>query len=789
MQKILAIDDKKDNLITLSALLKNLMPDCEMITAQSGLEGIEKAGAELPDAILLDVVMPEMDGFETCRRLMSDEKTKHIPVIMITAIKTDSRSRTKGMEIGANAFLAKPIDEYELVSQLNVALRIKKAEDTLREERKYLEKKVRERTAALQESEERFRLLIETTGDIVYNVNSKGFLTYVNPTLEKTLDYPRHELEGKPFVEIVAPECVDMMKDLFKRAMKGESVPVYEARLIKKDGTRLFVEFNVTTIYDREGNPAGRYGIGRDVTDRRRAEAALRESEERFRHLFDNMAEGVAIYEAIDEGDDFIFIDINRTGQMLSAISRNDTVGKRVTEVFPAVGKIGLLEVFRKVWKTGAAQHHPLARYEDGRVRQWVENYVFRLPSGLIAALYSDNSEKHRADEERQSMEKQLFQAQKMEAIGTLAGGIAHDFNNILGAIIGYTELALDEDRKERRMHNLQEVLKGADRAGNLVKQILTFSRQDHQEKKPLDIKTLLKEAVKFLRASIPSTIEIHQDITAETCNILAEPTQIYQVIINLVTNAAHAMKKTGGALKIDLSLIALGEGEILHHPDLRPGIYVKLSVGDTGHGIDPTHISRIFDPFFTTKDKSEGTGLGLSVVYGIVKSHDGTITVYSKPGQGAVFNVYLPGIAYTGAVSGEKAKPLVGGTERILFVDDEHALVDMGRQMLSSLGYDVTGVVNSKEALELFRADPARFDLVITDMTMPKMTGIDLSREILKIRTEIPILLCSGINEPATEEQAQVLGISAYCLKPLTKRDLSRVIREILDKHKNDPS
>ncbi|MEI7638607.1 MAG: PAS domain S-box protein, partial [Syntrophus sp. (in: bacteria)] len=642
---------------------------------------------------------------------------------------------------------------------------------------------------ALRGSEERFRLLIETTGDMIYSVNTKGFLTYVNPTMERTLGYPHNELEGKSFAWIVAPECIDLVKSNFKRAMKGEPVPVYEVLLIRKDGTTFSVEFNVATIYDLEGNPVGRYGIGRNVTDRIRSEETLRDSEARFRQVFDNMADGMAIYEAVDDGGDFVFVDINRRGQILSSISYNDVIGKRVTETFPAVEKIGLLDIFRHVWRTGEAQDHPISLYEDGRIQQWVENHVFKLPSGLIAALYSDKSEKYRAEEERHSMEKQLFQAQKMEAIGTLAGGIAHDFNNILGAIIGYTELAVDEDRQDRRIHDLQEVLKGAERAGNLVKQILSFSRQDNQEKKPLDIKILLKEAIKFLRASIPSTIEIHQHITADTCNILADPTQIYQVVMNLVTNAAYAMKKTGGVLKIELSVITLAAGEIVHHPDLRPGPYVKLSVGDTGYGIDQAHINRIFDPFFTTKDKGEGTGLGLSVVYGIVKSHDGVVNVYSEPGKGATFNVYLPGIAHSGVMSGDMVKPLVGGTERILFVDDEHALVNMGRQMLSSLGYDVTGVTSSTEALVLLRSEPARFDLVITDMTMPKMTGIDLSREIMKIRPDIPIILCSGLSEPDTEDQAKLLGIRAYCLKPLTKRHLSRAIRESLDGHENSSS
>jgi signal transduction histidine kinase/ActR/RegA family two-component response regulator len=405
----------------------------------------------------------------------------------------------------------------------------------------------------------------------------------------------------------------------------------------------------------------------------------------------------------------------------------------------------------------------------------------------IIEGLAFDITDRKQAKEEKSNLEAQLFQSQKMEAIGTLAGGIAHDFNNILAVIIGYTELARDKNQKQNKEQYLQETLNGAQRAKNLVKQILAFSRQDGNEKKPLDIKVLLKEAVKFLRSSIPATVEINQQLTKEECNIMADPTQMHQVIMNLCTNAAHAMKDTGGTLKIDLANLELAKDEIPNHPELQQGHYVKLTVSDTGYGIDPALIQRVFDPFFTTKSVDEGTGLGLSVVYGIVKGHGGVINVYSEPGKGAIFHVYLPRIMQTETMEEDAGKTVMGGTERILFVDDEPSLVDIGMRMLSSLGYRTTVAENSIEALEIFTAGPQSFDLVITDMTLPKMTGIDLSRKLLQIRPEIPIILCSGIKEPETEARAKSLGIKAYLTKPLTRKELARVIREVLGEKAED--
>jgi signal transduction histidine kinase/CheY-like chemotaxis protein len=463
----------------------------------------------------------------------------------------------------------------------------------------------------------------------------------------------------------------------------------------------------------------------------------------------------------------------------MSGYSKDELLKLKIADIDALKSPDAQAAIIQKIIAKGSGIFETRHRRKDGSVFDVELSVTYQnTNNGMLICFCRDITE-------RKQMETHFLQSQKMEAIGTLAGGIAHDFNNILSVIIGYAELARDRNQKEDKEKYLQETLNGAKRAKNLVKQILTFSRQDDHEKKHLDIKILLKEAVKFLRASIPSTIEIDQQISAEECNIMADPTQMHQVIMNLCTNASHAMRETGGTLKIELANIELTKDDLSHHRELKPGHYVKLTVSDTGYGIDPAIVQRVFEPFFTTKSVDEGTGLGLSVVYGIAKSHGGVINVYSEQGQGAAFNVYLPRIIQSETILVDTDKPVIGGMERILFVDDEPALVDMGTRTLFSLGYYVTSATSSKEALDLFSTEPQRFDLVITDMTLPKMTGIDLSREILKIRPDIPIILCSGFNEPETEEKANTLGIKAYLTKPLTKRELAGVMREVLDGRK----
>ncbi len=384
-------------------------------------------------------------------------------------------------------------------------------------------------------------------------------------------------------------------------------------------------------------------------------------------------------------------------------------------------------------------------------------------------------------------MEERLRQSHKIEAIGTLAGGIAHDFNNILSVIMGYTELSLNETEKGSSLHNnLQEILQAGGRAQALISQILAFSRQADNEREPIQLKPICEEALKFLRSSLPATIEIQQDLLSEEM-VMADPTQLHQVIMNICTNAGHAMRDDGGVLTIKLTDVTLTAENMVDIPELTPGRYLELRISDTGHGIPEEILDRIFNPFFTTKKTGEGTGMGLSVALGIVSSYKGAITVTSEPGKGSTFIVYLPVVEIKAPGVPDSQEPAPAGTERILFVDDEIALVNIGEKILTALGYTVTTCTDSDEALQLFRDHPDDFDLVITDMTMPNMSGDKLSVKLIDIRPDIPIILCTGYSAAISGEKAKQLGIKAFAYKPIASHDLARLVRRILDEPETD--
>ncbi|MBF0477421.1 MAG: PAS domain-containing protein, partial [Deltaproteobacteria bacterium] len=383
---------------------------------------------------------------------------------------------------------------------------------------------------------------------------------------------------------------------------------------------------------------------------------------------------------------------------------------------------------------------------------------------------------------DRKHIEERLRQTQKMEAIGTLSGGIAHDFNNILGSVFGYAEMALSD--AESGLANpgfIEEILKAAQRAKDLVKQILILSRKSSQEKKIFEVQEIINEVLKLLRASLPSNIIFKQSISAERSTILGDPSQIHQVLLNLCVNGAHAMQENGGTLSIGLSDFILDADSSPKYLDLAPGSYLNLSVGDTGHGIEPNILDRIFEPFFTTKEKGKGTGMGLAIVHGIVKNHGGDISVAGGPGLGAVFNILLPLSDKQMEQVDSDGEVIPGGTERILFVDDEPGLVEIGQKQLNRLGYKVTGKTSSVEALEAFLEHPENFDLVITDMTMPNMTGKKLGREIMRVHPEIPIILCTGFSEIMNEEEAEQTGFKGFMMKPLDVGEMAGLIRKVL--------
>jgi len=438
--------------------------------------------------------------------------------------------------------------------------------------------------------------------------------------------------------------------------------------------------------------------------------------------------------------------------------------------------------------KEGVHGENELYWRQDGTCL-WIAYWTFPVikDNEIVETVvtFIDISERRATEADKEKLNAQLQQAQKLEAVGTLASGIAHDFNNILSAILGYTELALLKLPPDSEVNkDLAEVFRAVKRAKDLVKQILTFSRQANHERLPLQIHLIVKEALKLLRASIPTTIEIRTKIDTKCGTVLADPTQIHQVLMNLCTNAYQAMRETGGVLAIELSRM-----EILREDDkvaglhLAPGSYVKLLVSDTGCGMDRALMERIFEPYFTTRKKGEGTGMGLALVHGIVKDHDGHITVYSEPGEGSIFHVYLPRVE-TGPVDSETlaTEVLPRGHERVLVVDDEQMIVQMTQRMLEGLGYQVTAMTSSVEALQYFQSQPGNIDLVITDMTMPHITGAQLAQKLLAVKPDLPIILCTGFSELINENKAKAIGIREYIMKPIIIQELARVVRKVLD-------
>ena len=401
-----------------------------------------------------------------------------------------------------------------------------------------------------------------------------------------------------------------------------------------------------------------------------------------------------------------------------------------------------------------------------------------------VLVVIRDITEQQHAERERLKLQAQLSHSQKMEAIGTLAGGIAHDFNNILGIISGYAELALNDlDEGTNARLGIDQVVRASERAKDLVGQILAFGRGVEPERKPIDIGASIEEIMKMLKITFPSTIDIRTRVETDAGVVEINPTKLQQIVMNLCANAAHAMEGDTGLLEVIASKVDLDEKQAAElFPKLKPGPFAVLSIRDSGRGIDSGLLSKIFDPYFTTKEKGVGTGMGLSMVHGIVKSLDGAIAVESEPGKGSTFRVYLPRIEMAAPQEPAACESHERGNEHILLVDDEEQLVNIGKRMLSYLGYTVTGVTNGAEALELVRKKPYEYDIVITDLTMPNMPGDVLAKEMTDVRPSMPVIMCTGYSERITEEKAAAMGVRALVPKPLSLADMARTIRRVLD-------
>lgn len=758
---ILNLEDDKNDFDLNKEMLESEGIECQMIrveTRSEFLRVIQQGNHH--DLILADYSMPSFDGLSALD--MAHQYCPDIPFIFVSGTLGEEIA-IETLKRGATDYIIKD-KLYRLAPAVRRALKEKEARDDRRRAEQ-----------ALRESEERYRNILESMEEGYYEVDLSGNLTFFNQAAYRNFGATRREIKGLNAGKYIHPKDMERIGSVYDQVFRtGIPARLIEYRLIDNKGVVREIEASASLIKDSSGNPIGFRGILRDRTDLKKVEQALRRSEERQFKLIQQL------FDIIFETDEYGVIKIiSPQSEQVFGYKPEEMVGKHFHEFLIESEREGMIREFRRSLNGEEVGTLGLiARKKDGsdihcELRSIVERDGDEVLGtfGVIRDLT-----------EWRKMQAHLLQSQRMEAIGTLAGGIAHDFNNILGGIVGYTQLALfDLPPGSTLKIKLDEVLKASDRARDLVRQILAFSRQSENEQAPMNVLPVLKEAFKLLRASLPTNIKMTKKMGIKEDFILGNPTHIHQLVMNLCTNAAQAIGGGEGLIEINLEEVIL-ETEDITFPTLTPGPFLKLSFRDTGQGIDPAILPRIFDPFFTTKQPGEGTGMGLSVVHGIVKDHRGEIKVYSEPGKGTTFSIYLPKIKVALSGEGKTRNVIPRGEERILFVDDEPSIVESWVEMLGRLGYKVSGRVSPIEALEAFRISPRQFDLVITDQTMPHMSGFALARAMLAIRPDLPIILCSGFSEEITPEKAEAMGIKRYLMKPILLGELAEGIRKVLD-------
>jgi PAS domain S-box-containing protein len=672
----------------------------------------------------------------------------------------------------------------------------------------------------LRESEERWATTLASIGDAVIATCEEGRIRFMNAVAEELTGWTLSEASQKPakqVFKIINEETRLEVEDPVAKVIETGMICglANHTVLIRKDGTEVPIDDSGAPIKDKEGRVLGVVLAFRDITERKRAEEELQLAYARLSTLFDHRIDGIGIIIANTEGG---ILEANDYFLKMLGFRREELkAGKlRWSEMTPpewtGIDEIALAQLRERGFCD--SQEKEYLRRDGTRVPVFITGAMLPGQEGRVLALVLDITERKRAEEvlrkahaelekrvqertseltrantelneeiaKRERAEQQLLQAQKLESMGVLTGGIAHDFNNILGPIIINSEMALSDLPEGPGIRsNLELILASSLRGRDLVRQMLLFSRKSEKKQEIITLSPVIKETFKLLRSSVPTTIQMELQLKTESDTVYADPSQIQQVLMNLCTNAAYAMRGTTGSINISLDHISFGPTD-LPEPNIQPGDYLVLSVKDTGVGMDEMVRSRVFEPFFTTKPVEEGTGLGLSVVYGIVKSHRGSITVYSEPGRGSVFRVYLPKHETGILKKAETLKPVPRGNERILFVDDEEPIVNSVRNMLQKLGYKVTALTDSREALTLFSADPSQFDLVMTDQTMPHMTGEDLGRETMRIRPGIPVILCTGYSDLISSEKATAMGFQGFIMKPFTVGEGAELVRRVLD-------
>ena len=557
-----------------------------------------------------------------------------------------------------------------------------------------------------------------------------------------------------------------------------------ELPLLTKEGDKVMFEYVVTMLDQPDSPYPVSCSVGRNIAERKQAEDALRESEERFRGIFKNTSDGVAVYEAVDDGDDFVFVDFNPAGENIDKVRKIDLVGRRVTEVFKRVKEFGILDVFSRVWRSGEAEHFPITLYQDERIEGWRENFVYRLNTGEIVAVYYDITERKQAEAEQRSLEAQVQQAQKMESLGLLAGGIAHDFNNLLMGILGNASIALQELPPTSLVReNIQVISNIAKRAADLAKQMLAYSGRGRFIVAAADINEIISDIKPLLRSSVSKKLSLEMNLSENLPSIEVDVTQVCQVIINLITNASEAVGEKSGFITVKTGLQECDRDYFrnsLSVNEAEEGVYVWVEVSDSGCGMDRDTIKTIFDPFFTTK--FTGRGLGLSAVLGIIRGHNGAIMVKSQVGQGTVFTVYFPASSRPiTSIKEETSKDDWHGSGVILLVDDEDIVRTVCKRMLEKIGFTLLIAKDGQEAVELFKKSSEHVVCILLDLMLPDFDGEEIFLMLRLIKDDIPIIVSSGFSEKEITERFAKKGLNGFIQKPYTIEMLRGKIRQVL--------
>lgn len=639
----------------------------------------------------------------------------------------------------------------------------------------------------LAEAKELFELVFHSQLDAILIISPEGNGTILecNDAATKIFGYDADELIGAKTKKLhIDNEHAKLFQTTLLTDIKSKgSLKNFRFRLKRENGNIFPSEHTVLEMKNGAQDRIGWISIIRDLSEMQATKDALFESENKFRLLYDNAP---LSYQSLDENGNFV--EVNDTWLNQLGYEKNEVIGRNFSEFiasewqkhfqvnfprFKAIGEVLGVE-FEMVKKDGShilvAFHGKIGKKSDGTFKQ-------------THCIFTDITKQRSFEEERDLLEQKMIQMQRMESIGNLAGGIAHDFNNILFPIIGMSEMLMEDFRPgSPEFENVQEIYLAGKRGSDLVKQILSFSRQHEHKFIPVSVQKIIKEVARLSRSTIPANIEIRETIEKRGGLVMADPTQLHQVVLNLITNAYHAIEDINGVIDIKFEEISL-EGGKQYDYSMPAGRYVVISVSDNGSGMTPQVQNRIFEPYFTTKERGKGTGLGLAVVYGIIKEHAGDIKVNSEEGKGSTFEVYLPLMEKNKeSVTIENLEDIQGGNERILLIDDEESILRLEQKILERLGYQVTIRSNSTETLDEFASDPNAFDLVITDMAMPGMTGDQLAENLISIRADIPVIICTGFSDRIDKEKAAAIGIKDFLLKPVLKRELAKKVRSVLD-------